>query len=121
MSVAVLSGSSTTATTYSGVASRHSRNHDTDRSMTSMCGTSVRVDDSIASDLRRGVRRLSERKVGHALRVLLEPVHVSVDLPARREHDRQVAAARILEHVERHDRVLERAVRLPDELMHLRV
>jgi len=48
-------------------------------------------------------------------------VHVAVDLTGGREHDGQVHAARKLKDVEGHDRVLEGAMGLPDELMHLRV
>jgi hypothetical protein len=46
-------------------------------------------------------------------------VDVAVDLARRREDQRQPEPACVLEDVERHDRVLERAVRLADELMHL--
>ena len=55
------------------------------------------------------------------LGVALEPVDVAVDLARRREHDRQLLLAAELEHVEGHHQVLERAVRLGDELVHLRV
>src|SRR4029077_21241690 len=50
-----------------------------------------------------------------------KPVHVAVDLPARREDDRQILLGAQLEDVERHDGVLERAVWLADELVPLRV
>ena len=81
----------------------------------------VRVDERLAGDLRRRVRALRVCEVGGLLRVLLEAVNVAVHLAGRREHERQPERARVLEDVERHDRVLERPVRLPDELVHLRV
>ena len=46
---------------------------------------------------------------------------VAVDLAARGEDDRETLLARVLEHVEGHHGVLERAVWLPNELVHLRV
>src|SRR5215218_9224206 len=81
----------------------------------------VRVDERLARDLRRRVRRLRVREVSRRFPIFLEPVDVAVHLARRREDERQVQAPRVLEDVERHDRVLERAVRLPDELVHLRV
>ena len=81
----------------------------------------VRVDERLARDLRRRIGALRVREVGHLLAVLLEPMDVAVDLAAGGEHDRDVPESRVLEHVERHDGVLERAMRLPHELMHLRV
>ena len=72
-------------------------------------------------DLRGGVRALGEGEVGGLLAVLLEAVHVAVDLARRREDERQPQLAAVLEDVEGHDRVLERAVRLAHELVHLRV
>ena len=81
----------------------------------------VRVDERLARDLRRGVRALRVGEVGDLLVVPLEPVHVAVDLAARGEDDRDVPLPRVLEDVERHHRVLERAMRLADELVHLRV
>ena len=81
----------------------------------------VRVDERLARDLRRGVRALGEGEVGGLLGVLLEAVDVAVHLARRREDEREVQPARVLEDVEGHDRVLERAVRLADELVHLRV
>ena len=53
--------------------------------------------------------------------VLLEAVHVAVDLAGRREDERQLVPRGVLEDVEGHDRVLERAMRLAHELVHLRV
>ena len=81
----------------------------------------VAVDERLGGDLRRGVRALGEGEVGRRLAVLLEAVHVAVDLARRREDERQLELAAVLEDVEGHDRVLERAVRLADELVHLRV
>ena len=81
----------------------------------------VRVDERLAGDLRGRVGALRVGEVGDLLAVLLEAVDVAVDLAAGREHDRQLLLRGVLEHVERHHRVLERAVRLPDELVHLRV
>src|SRR5207249_11827931 len=51
----------------------------------------------------------------------LEAMDVAVDLTRRGEDERQADPARVLEDVEGHDRVLERAVRLADELVHLGV
>ena len=56
-----------------------------------------------------------------ASRVALEAVDVAVDLARRGEDDRDRALPAELEHVEGHHQVLERAVRLGHELVHLRV
>ena len=55
------------------------------------------------------------------LAVALEAVDVAVHLARRGEDERQPALPAVLEHVEGHHRVLERAMRLRDELVHLRV
>ncbi len=81
----------------------------------------VGVDERLARDLRRGVRALRVREVRGLLVVALEAMHVAVHLAARGEDDRDASLARVLEDVERHHRVLERPVRLADELVHLRV
>ena len=73
------------------------------------------------ADLRGRVRALRVGEVGGRLAVLLEAVDVAVDLAGRGEDERQLERAAVLEHVEGHDRVLERAMRLPHELVHLRV
>ena len=72
---------------------------------------------------RRRIGRLRVREVGARLfRLFLgKPVDVAVHLAARREDDREAALPAELENVERHDRVLEGAVRLANELMHLGV
>ena len=44
---------------------------------------------------------------------------VAVHLAGRREDEREAELPRVFEDVEGHDRVLERAVRLANELMHL--
>src|SRR5512133_1265651 len=79
----------------------------------------IRVDQRLGRDLRRRVWALRERKVRGRLAVLLEAVDVAVDLAGRREDQRQVVRAAVLEDVERHDRVLERAPWLPHQLVHL--
>ena len=81
----------------------------------------VGVDERLARDLRGGVRALREGEVGRLLAVALEAVDVAVHLARRGEDERQPALPAVLEHVEGHHRVLERAVRLRDELVHLRV
>ena len=81
----------------------------------------VGVDERLRGDLRRRVRALGVGEVGGRLAVLLEAVDVAVDLARRGEDERQLERAAVLEDVEGHHRVLERALRLADELVHLRV
>ena len=81
----------------------------------------VRVDERLTGDLRRRVRALRVREVRHLLAVLLEAVDVAVHLAAGREDDRDLLLPDVLEDVVGHDQVLERPMRLPDELVHLRV
>jgi hypothetical protein len=81
----------------------------------------VGVDQRLAGDLRRRVGALGESEVRRLLAVALEAMNVAVHLPRGREDERQLLLPAMLEHVERHHRVLERALRLAHELVHLGV
>src|SRR6266550_5242443 len=85
--------------------------------------TRIRVDEGLTGDLRGGIRGLRVGEVGARLARLPggKPVYVAVDLATRRKDDGKVLLPAELEDVERHDRVLEGAVRLAHELVHLRV
>src|SRR5256885_416712 len=80
----------------------------------------IGVDECLARDLGGGVGGLRVGEVGARL-LGGEPVHVAVDLAARREDDGEILLAAELEDVEGHDGVLECTMRLAHELMHLRV
>ena len=85
-----------------------------------LVATGVGVDERLAGDFRRGVRALCVREVGASF-LGLEAVDVAVHLAARAEDDRGLRLPAVLEHVERHRHVLERAGRLAHELVHLGV